>query len=103
MYARTLLLFYIYEQRLCHVFAVYIIAMHVNQSDKAKNQSIYCIIQTCICAKAESCLCNVYMNVVYEFNVALSAVTALYVIAISVNQFKNAENQSIYCIMQTCI
>jgi len=57
--AKTLLLFYVYEQRLCHVFAVYVIAMHVNRSDNAKNQSIYCILQACRCAKAESCLCNV--------------------------------------------
>jgi len=33
MYAKTLLSFYVYEQRLCHVFAVYVIAMHVNQSE----------------------------------------------------------------------
>ena len=64
--AKTLLLFYVYEQRLCHVFAIYVIMMHVNWSDKAKNQSIYCIMQTCKCAKAESCLCNVYVCDVYE-------------------------------------
>ncbi len=45
---------------------MYVIAMHVNQSDKAKNQSIYCVAQMCICAKAESCLCNVCMCDVYE-------------------------------------
>ncbi len=58
---KTLLSFCVYEQRLCHVFAVYVIAMHVNQSDKAKNRSIYHIMQTCRCAKAESCLRSVYV------------------------------------------
>jgi len=57
--AKTLLLFCIYEQRLCHVFAVYVIAMHVNRS-------IYCILRACRCAKAESCLYNVYLCDVYK-------------------------------------
>ena len=61
-----LLLFCVYEQRLYHVFVMYVIAMHVNRSDKAKNRSIYCIMQVCKCTKAESCLCNVYMCDVYE-------------------------------------
>ncbi len=55
-----------YKQRLCHVFAVYVIAMHVDRSDKAKNQSIYCIMQTCRCAKAELCLRSVCVCDVYE-------------------------------------
>ena len=63
---KTLLSFCVYEQRLCHVFAVYVIAIHVNQSDNAKNRSIYCITRACKCAKAESCLCNVYVCNVYE-------------------------------------
>ena len=63
--AKTLLLFYVYKQRLCHVFAMYVIATHVNQSEN-RNQSIYCIAQMCICAKAESCLCNIYVCDVYE-------------------------------------
>ena len=36
---------------------------------KSKNQSIYCIISMCMCAKAESCLCNICMYVIYEFNI----------------------------------
>jgi len=64
--AKTLLSFCVYEQRLCYVFAMYVIAMYVNQSDKAKNRSIYCIIQVCRCAKVESCLCNVCVYDVYE-------------------------------------
>ncbi len=67
-YAEMLLLFYVYEQRLCCVFVMYVIAMHVNRSDKAKNRSIYCITQTCKCAKAELYLCNIYMYIIYEFN-----------------------------------
>ncbi len=62
--AKTLLLFCVYEQRLCHVFAVYIFATHVNRSEN-RNWSIYCVAQMCICTKAESCLCNNYVNVVY--------------------------------------
>ncbi len=64
--AKTLLSFCVYEQRLCCVFAVYVIAMHVNWSDNAKNRSIYCITQACRCAKAESCLRSVCMCDVYE-------------------------------------
>jgi len=63
---KTSLLFCVYEQRLYHVFAMYVIAMHVNRSDNAKNQSIYCIMSVCMCAKAESCLCNICVYVVYE-------------------------------------
>ena len=96
--AQTLLLICVYEQRLCNVFAVYVIAMHVNRSDKAKNQLIYCILQTCRCAKAESCLHSVCVNVVYELNAESSAVTALCVIALRVNRSENAKNRSIYCI-----
>ncbi len=100
--AKTLLSFCIYKQRLCHVFAMYVIAMHVNQSDKAKNQSIYCIMQTCKCTKAKSCLCNICVNVVYELNAESSVVTALYVIAMCVNWSENEKNWSICCIMQVC-
>jgi hypothetical protein len=67
--AKTLLSFCVYEQRLCRVFAVYVIAMHVHWSDKAKNRSIYCVMQTCRCTKAESCLCSICVYIVYEFNV----------------------------------
>ncbi len=64
--AKTLLSFCVYEQRLYYIFAVYVIVMHVNQSDKAKNQLIYCIMQTCKCTKVESCLRSMYMCDVYE-------------------------------------
>jgi len=100
--AKTLLSFCIYEQRLCHVFAMYVIAMHVNQSDKAKNRLIYCIMQMCRCAKVESCLYNVCVNVVYELNIESSAVIALCVIAMCINQPENGKNQFIYCITQVC-
>ncbi len=66
MCAKTLLSFCVYEQRLYCVFAVYMLAMHVNQPDNAKNQSIYCIMQACRCAKAESCLRSVCICDVYE-------------------------------------
>ncbi len=100
---KTLLSFCVYEQRLCRVFAVYMIAMHVNQSDNVKNRLIYCILQACRCAKAESCLRNVCVNVVYELNADSSAVTALCMIAMCVNQSENAKNRSIYCIMSVCM
>ncbi len=63
--AKTLLSFCIYEQRLCCVFAMYVITTHVNQSEN-RNWSIYCVAQMCICAKAESCLHNVYVCDIYE-------------------------------------
>ncbi len=75
--AKTLLSFCVYEQRLCYVFAVYVIAMHVNRSDKAKNRLIYCITQTCKYAKAESCLCNDYVSVVYELQHVCKDVTVI--------------------------
>ncbi len=45
------------------------IALRVNQSKNAKNQSIYCITSVFMCAKAESCLRSICVYVVYEFNV----------------------------------
>ncbi len=81
---------------------MYVIAMHVHWSDEAKNRSIYCITQTCRCAKAESCLRSICVNVVYELNVESSAVTALCVIAMCVNQSENGKNWSICCIAQVC-
>jgi len=65
--AKTLLTFCVYEQRLYRVFAMYVIAMHVNWSDNAKNRSIYCITWACRCAKAESCLRNMYICDVYLY------------------------------------
>ncbi len=64
--AKTLLSFCVYEQRLCRVFAVYVLTMHVNWPDNAKNRSIYCITWACRCTKAESCLRSVYVCDVYE-------------------------------------
>jgi len=43
-----------------------VIALHVNRSENAKNQSIYYIISVCICAKAESCLRSICVYVVCE-------------------------------------
>jgi hypothetical protein len=63
---KTLLSFCVYEQRLYCVFAVYVLAMHVNRSDNAKNRSIYCITRACRCAKAESCLRSMCVCDVYE-------------------------------------
>jgi len=40
--------------------------LHVNRFENAKNRSIYCITSVCMCAKAESCLHNIYIYVVYE-------------------------------------
>ncbi len=61
---KTLLSFCVYKQRLYHVFAVYIFATYVNRLEN-RNWLIYYIAQMCMCAKAESCLCNDYVNVVY--------------------------------------
>ncbi len=114
--AETLLSFCVYEQRLCHVFAVYMLAMHVNRPDNAKNRSIYCITQACRCAKAESCLRNVYVYVMYmscsacaktllSFCVCeqrLCHVFAMYVFATHVNWSEN-RNWLIYCVAQMCM
>jgi len=45
---------------------IYVFAMHIDWSENWKNQLIYCVAQMCIYAKAESCLCNVYVCDVYE-------------------------------------
>jgi len=111
---KTLLSFCVYEQRLCHVFAMYVIAMHVNQSDKAKNWSIYYIMQTCRCAKAESCLRNVCVCDVYELQrmrkdvaVILWAKTVLYLCNVCIcdacKLIRKSKNQSIYCIASMCM
>ncbi len=42
------------------------IVLRVNRSENAKNRSIYCITFVCMCAKAESCLCSIYVYVIYE-------------------------------------
>ncbi len=62
---KTLLLFCVCEQRLCHVFAMYVFATYVNRSEN-RSWLIYCIAQTCMCAKAESCLRNVCVCDVYD-------------------------------------
>jgi len=45
---------------------IYVFVTHVDRSENRKNQSIYCVAQMCICAKAESCLRNVYVCDVYK-------------------------------------
>ena len=44
------------------------IALRVNRSENAKNRLIYCITSVCMCAKAESCLCSIYVYIVYKLN-----------------------------------
>ncbi len=116
MCAKTLLLFYVYEQRLCCVFAMYVIAMRVNWSDKAKNRSIYCIMQTCKCAKAWSCLCSVCVCDVYELqhvrkDVAVvlciwaktvSCLCSVYICDACIS-IRKSKNRSIYCITSSRI
>ncbi len=113
--AKTLLSFCVYEQRLCHVFAVYVFATHVNHSENRKinwftalHQCVYtqklsrvfamymCVtyINCSICAKTLLSFC------VYEER--LCHVFAVYVIAMHVNQSDKAKNQLIYYIMQMC-
>ncbi len=88
--AKTLLSFCVYEQRLCCVFAVYVIAMHVSRFNKAKNRSIYCITWVCMCAKAESCLHNVYVCDVYELQrVRKDVAVILCIWAKTVSCFRN--------------
>jgi len=43
-----------------------VIVLRVNRSENAKNRLIYCITSVCICVKAETCLCSIYVYVVYE-------------------------------------
>ena len=109
--AKTLLLFYVYEQRLYYVFAMYVLAMHVNQYDNAKNRSIYCIIWACKCTKAESCLCSMYVCDVYELQSMRKDVAVILCIwAKTVSCFYNVYicdacksiRKSIYCITQAC-
>ncbi len=113
---KTLLSFCIYEQRLCHVFAVYVIAMSVNRSDNAKNRSIYCITQTCRCAKAESCLRSVCMCDVYELQRMCKDVAVVLCIWVKTvlclrsvcicnacKSIRKSKNRSIYCVTSMCM
>ncbi len=114
--AKTLLSFCVYEQRLCCVFAVYVIAMYVNRPDKAKNRSIYCITQACRCAKAESCLRSVCVCDVYELqrvrkDVAVvlciwaKTVSCLRSVCIcdACKSIRKPKNRSIYCFASMCM
>jgi len=70
----------VYElQRVCKDVAVVlcVIALHVNRSENAKNRLIYRITSVCICTKAESCLCSMYMYVIYELQHVCKDVTVL--------------------------
>ncbi len=114
--AETLLSFCVYEQRLYCVFAMYVLAMHVNQSDNAKNRLIYCIMQACKCIKAELCLRSMYVYVMYMscsmcaktlllfcvYKQRLCHVFAMYVFTMYVNWSEN-QNWLIYCVAQMCM
>ena len=113
--AKTLLLFCVYEQRLCHVFVMYVFATHVNWSEN-RNQSIYCVAQMCMCAKAESCLHNVCVCDVYELQcmrkdvtvvLCIWAKTVLYLCNVYIcdvcKLIRKSINWSIYCVASMCI
>ncbi len=80
------------------------------------NWSIYCVAQMCMCAKAESCLCNVYVCDVYELqhmckDVAVvlciwaKTVSCLCSVCIcdACKSIRKSINQSIYCVTSMCI
>jgi len=90
--------------------------MHVNRFNKAKNRSIYCIMQTCRYAKAESCLCSICVCDVYELQrMRKDVAVVLCIWAKTVSCFRSVcicnacksirklINQSIYCIASMCI
>ncbi len=94
--AKTLLSFCVYEQKLCHVFAMYVIAMHVNRSENAKNQSIYCITSVCICAKAESCLC---IYVIYELQHICKDVAVI----LCINKLQRVDDHVVIALLFNCV
>ncbi len=104
-----------HAQRLCHVFAVYVFAMHVNRSENRKidrftalHQCVYVQKLSCVFAmtvwmlyiSCSVCAKTLLLFCVYEQR--LCHVFAVYMIAMHVNQSDKAKNRSIYCIMQTC-
>ncbi len=115
MCAKTLLSFYVYEQRLCHVFTMYVFVMHVNRSENRKIDW-FTALHWCIYMQKLSCVfamtvwmlyisCSMCAKTLLSFCVyeqRLCCVFAMYVIAMHVNQSDKAKNQSIYCIMQMC-
>ncbi len=97
--AKTLLSFCVYEQRLCHVFAMYVLTMHVNRSENAKNQSICCITSVCICAKAESCLCNICIYVIYELQHICKDVAVI----LCINKLQRVDDHVVIALLFNCV
>ncbi len=83
---------------------------------KLRNRSIYCIIRSCRCAKAESCLRSVCMCDVYKLQrmrkdvavvLCIWAKTVLYLCNVCVcdacKSIRKSKNLSIYCIVSMCM
>ena len=83
---------------------------------KSINQLIYCVASMCMCAKAESCLCNVCVCDVYELQrVRKDVAVVLCIWAKTVSCLRNvcicnayklirkSINQLIYCIASMCM
>ncbi len=114
--AKTLLSFCVYEQRMCRVFAVYVIATHVNRSENRKIDR-FTASHRCVCAQKLSCAfavtlwmsyinCSACAKTLLSFCVyeqRLCHVFAVYVIAMHVHRSDKAKNRSIYCITSVCM
>ncbi len=113
--AKMLLSFCVYEQRLCCVFAMYVIAMHVNRSENRKIDQ-FTALHRCVCVQklshvfavtvwmlyisCNACAKTLLLFCVYEQR--LCYVFAVYVIAMHVHQSDKAKNWLIYCITWAC-
>jgi len=103
VYVKTLLSFCVYEQRLYHVFTMYVFVMHVNRSENQKINRFTALHQ-CVCAQKLSRAFVVYVCMLYvSLTCEYIAVFALCVIALHVNRSENAKNRSIYCITSVCM
>ncbi len=97
MCAKTLLLFCVYEQRLCHVFAVYIFVMHVNRSENRKIDQFTASYLSVYVQKLS------HVFAIYVCMLYMSSTCALCVITLLVNRSEKAKNRSIYCITSVCM
>ncbi len=87
-----------------------------NLRNLSRNWSIYCITQACRCAKAESCLCSVYVCDVYELQrvrkdlavvLCIWAKTVLCLCSVCIcdvcKSIRKSINSLIYCVASMCI
>ncbi len=75
------------------------ITLRVNRSENAKNRSIYCITSVCMCAKAESCLRNIYVYVIYELQHVCKDVAVI----LCMCKLQRADDRVVIALLFNCV